>query len=102
MFGAFPGPAALTCFAGGFAMFPSGSLEMNKSTKNRLMDHHRRKTAALSGRPIADGRGPAKTAFGGSLGFDNGSPSNVSVRELEAYFDEAWRMVGSDRNSWDE
>jgi hypothetical protein len=101
MFGAFPGPAARACFAGVLAMSPAGSLEMNKSTKNRPMDHQRRKAAALRDRPVAHGRGAAK-AFGGSLSFDSGSPSNVSVRELETYFDESWRMIGSDRSSWDE
>ncbi|HZF28458.1 MAG TPA: hypothetical protein VE907_05040 [Gammaproteobacteria bacterium] len=77
---------------------------MNKSTKKRLLDQHRRKAAALRDRPLADNygadrRGSAK-AVGGTLSFDS-YPSNVSVKELEAYLDEAWRMIGSDK-SWDE
>jgi hypothetical protein len=78
---------------------------MNKSTKKPLMDQQRRKAAALRDRPLADNygadrRGRAQANLGGTLSFDS-YPSNVSVKELEAYFDEAWRMIGSDK-SWDE
>jgi hypothetical protein len=74
---------------------------MNKSIKRRLLDQHRRKTAALREGTRAGQAGAAKTSYG-SLSFDNGYPSNVSVRELEAYFDDAWRMIGSDKSPWEE
>jgi hypothetical protein len=70
---------------------------MNKSMKRQLLDRRRRKAGGLSDRPVAD-RG---ASFGLSMGFDS-SPRNVSVRELEAYLDEAWRTIGTDSASWDE
>ena len=70
---------------------------MKKSTKKRLLDRRLRKVAMPRDRPVAD-RG---ASFGVSLCSDR-SPSNVSVRELEAYLDEAWRMIGPDNASWDE
>lgn len=63
---------------------------MNKATKKRVLDQKRKRSST--------GRSTARAAYGGELRFDNGVPSRVSARDLETYFDDSWRMLGSDKD----
>jgi len=46
----------------------------------------------------AAGRAKPRAAFDGELRFDNGVPARVTQRDLEAYFDDSWRMLGSGKD----
>jgi hypothetical protein len=58
----------------------------------------RGRTSAQKARARAAGRGTARAAFDGALRFDNGVPARVTARDLEAYFDDAWRVLGSGKD----
>lgn len=63
---------------------------MRKVTRTRSPAQKRRARAASRGTPRA--------AHEGGLRFEGGVPARVTERDLEAYFDDSWRMLGSDKD----